>query len=64
VGFFASLIGFFMVFLRVVARSSWVQAVALTAGAASLMLVLANALNLVFPGGLLQAYVDLPWPFR
>ncbi|NKC29623.1 tripartite tricarboxylate transporter permease [Falsiroseomonas selenitidurans] len=64
VGFFAALVGFFMVFLRVVARSSWVQAVALTAGAGGLMLVLANALNLVFPGGLLQEYFDLPWPFR
>jgi len=28
------------------------------------LLVLANALNLVFPGGLLQEYLDLPWPFR
>jgi len=64
VGFFAALVGFFMVFLRVVAKSSWVQSVALTAGAAGLMLVLANALNLVFPGGLLQEYFDLPWPFR
>lgn len=64
IGFFAALVGFFMVFLRVVARSSWVQAVALTAGAAGLMLGLAHALNLVFPGGILQEYFDLPWPFR
>jgi TctA family transporter len=64
VGFFAALVGFFLVFLRVIARSSWLQAVLLTAGAAGLMLGLANALNLVFPGGLLQEYYDLPWPFR
>jgi hypothetical protein len=36
----------------------------LTAGAAAFVLVLANALNLVFPGGVLQDMYDLPWPFR
>ena len=64
VGFFAALVGFFLVFLRVIAKSSWIQALLLTAGAAGLMLGLANVLNLVFPGGLLQEYYDLPWPFR
>ena len=28
------------------------------------LLVLAQALYLVFPGGVLQSYFDLPWPLR
>ncbi|MGH6946056.1 MAG: tripartite tricarboxylate transporter permease [Kiloniellales bacterium] len=64
IGFFASLIAFFVAFLRIVARVPWLHIVALTAGAAALILVLADALHLLFPGGLLQAYVDLPWPLR
>jgi TctA family transporter len=64
VGFFAALIGFFIAFLRIVARASWSLTLALTAGAATLMLVMSHMLTLVFPGGVLQAYFDLPWPFR
>ncbi|TQF77516.1 tripartite tricarboxylate transporter permease [Elioraea sp. Yellowstone] len=64
IGFFAALLLFFVLFLRLVARSSWVQIAVLTAGAAAFVLVLADALNLVFPGGLLQDIYDLPWPFR
>jgi putative tricarboxylic transport membrane protein len=64
IGFFAALVIFFVAFLRVVARSSWQQTAILTVAAAAFLLVLANALNLVFPGGLLQDYADLPWPFR
>jgi hypothetical protein len=64
VGFFAGLVLFFLAFLRLVARSTWAQAAVLTAGGAAFILVLANALNLVFPGGVLQDMYDLPWPFR
>jgi TctA family transporter len=64
IGFFAGLLLFFIAFLRVVARSSWAQIAVLTASAAAFVLVLADALNLVFPGGLLQDMYDLPWPFR
>ena len=64
VGFFAALIVFFVVFLRVMARISWLRVALLTLLACGLMLVLVNALNLVLPGGLAQAYLDLPWPFR
>jgi putative tricarboxylic transport membrane protein len=64
IGFFSSLILFFVSFLRLEAGSSWLRTLALTAGAALFVLILADALNLVFPGGVLQAYVDLPWPFR
>jgi putative tricarboxylic transport membrane protein len=64
IGFFAALLLFFLAFLRQVARSSWAQTAVLTACAGVFIVVLANALNLVFPGGLLQDMYDLPWPFR
>ncbi|WP_372624211.1 tripartite tricarboxylate transporter permease [Falsiroseomonas sp.] len=64
IGFFAALIAFFIAFLRIVARASWPLTLALTAAAATLMLVMSHMLTLVFPGGVLQAYFDLPWPFR
>ncbi|WP_340119912.1 tripartite tricarboxylate transporter permease [Pelagibius sp. 7325] len=63
-GFFAALIVFFVVFLRVMARISWARIALLTGVACAFMLMLIRALNLVLPGGLLQAYFDLPWPFR
>jgi hypothetical protein len=64
IGFYAALLLFFVVFLRVIARSDWRQILVLTACAGGATLGLAWALNLVFPGGLLQAYFDLPWPLR
>ena len=64
VGFFAALILFFVAFLRIVAKSPWPHVAVLTAAAAAFILTLAHFLNLVFPGGVLQAYLDLPWPLR
>ena len=63
-GFFAALIIFFLVFLRLMAKATWVSTITLTAAAGVAILVLANSLNLVMPSGLLQVYLDLPWPFR
>jgi TctA family transporter len=64
VGFFAALVVFFVAFLRVEARAGWGLVLLLTGAAAAFILTLANGLNLVFPGGLLQEMADLPWPFR
>jgi TctA family transporter len=64
VGFFLALVAFFILFLRIMARCSYLQIAILTAAAAGSILVLANALNLVFPGGLLQEMYNLPWPIR
>jgi putative tricarboxylic transport membrane protein len=64
VGFFAALVAFFITFLRVIAKIGWAQTLVLTACAAAFVLVLASALNLVMPTGVLQAYFDLPWPLR
>jgi TctA family transporter len=63
-GFFAALAIFFLAFLRVVARCGWLQTILLTAAACGFLLILAHALNLIFPGGLLQELYDLPWPLR
>ena len=64
VGFFAALATFFVAFLRVVARCGWVQTLLLTGAACGFILILASSLNLLFPGGLLQEHMDLPWPLR
>ena len=64
VGFYAALILFFLAFLRTIARTSSVATLLLTAGACVSILILAYFLNLDFPGGVLQDYVRLPWPFR
>jgi len=64
VGFYLAMIIFFPVFLQVRAKASLKMTAILTGVAAGFILVLANALTLDFPAGLLQEVVDLPWPFR
>jgi len=64
IGFFAALALFFLAFLRIVARCGWIQTLVLTAAACGFILILASSLNLLFPGGLLQEHMDLPWPLR
>lgn len=64
IGFFAALVGFFIFFLKIEARASWLRTAILTGGAALFIMTLAHSLNLLFPGGVLQAYFDLPWPLR
>ena len=64
IGFYMAMIAFFIVFLRVRAGAGWVKTLILTAAIAGFILLLANALALNFPSGLLQTYMDLPWPIR
>lgn len=66
VGFTLALIGFFLAFLRIVAKSSWLQAIVLTAAAVGLVLVLTSILYMNLPGGVLQHYFynQLVWPLR
>jgi putative tricarboxylic transport membrane protein len=64
VGFYLAMISFFPVFLRIRARTGWLKILILTACAAIFMLILADALNLNFPSGLLQSIYYLPWPLR
>ncbi|WP_142847557.1 tripartite tricarboxylate transporter permease [Telmatospirillum sp. J64-1] len=62
VGFFISVVVFFLFFLRLKAGASWLRAVLLTAAAISGLLLLAHTLVLDLPGGLLQDALRLPWP--
>ncbi len=62
-GFVIALALFFVIFLRLRERLSWVRIGIMTAGGIGVLLVMAGALNRDFPPGLLQALVELPWPF-
>lgn len=64
VGFYIAMIGFFIAFLRLRARASWLRTLIMTVAAAGFILGLAYMLSLNFPSGLLQARFDLPWPIR
>ena len=65
-GFLIALVGFFIAFLRVMAKASWLTTAVLTAAAVALLLVLTSILNMNLPGGLLQYffYDQLMWPLR
>ena len=63
-GFYAAMLVFFPLFLRVRAKAGWLATLIMTTSAAVFIAVLAWALSLNFPAGYLQDYVDLPWPFR
>ncbi len=62
VGFILALAVFFILFLRNRAGCGWTQTLIMTAAAVGLMCVLGGVLGRDFPPGLLQEYVDLPWP--
>jgi hypothetical protein len=64
VGFMIAITVFCLAFLRMRARAAWTTTVLLSAAAVAIILTLAYFLNRDFPPGLLQAYVDLPWPLR
>jgi TctA family transporter len=66
VGFTLALIGFFVAFLRIVGKSSWLQTLVLTGAAVGLVLLLTSILHMNLPGGLLQNqfYDQLVWPLR
>lgn len=62
-GFVIALVTFFVAFLRLRAQASWLMTLILTAGCTGFVLTLASALNMRFPGGVLQDLYRLPWPF-
>ena len=64
VGYFLAIMGFFVVFLRTIAKASWLQTLLLTLLGAAILLTMTWALNLLLPEGLLQRYFFdyLPWP--
>jgi hypothetical protein len=61
-GFILALAVFLVIFIRVRAQCSWPKTLILTASGIALMCFMAGALHRDFPPGLLQAFVELPWP--
>ncbi|MEL6167273.1 MAG: tripartite tricarboxylate transporter permease [Pseudomonadota bacterium] len=61
-GFILALAVFLVLFIRVRAGKSWGYAVAYAAAGIAFMCAMAGLLNRNFPPGLLQSFVDLPWP--
>jgi TctA family transporter len=64
VGYILAVAIFFVAFLRKRANRGWRMIVAFTIAMLAAVLVLGHALSLDFPRGLLQEYVDLPWPLN
>ena len=64
IGFYGAMVVFFLVFLLLRARATPLQVLLLTVLASGFLAILANALTLNFPAGVLQSYVELPWPLR
>jgi putative tricarboxylic transport membrane protein len=62
VGFWLSIIGFFVLFLRMKTEASWLRILLMTAGGIGFITALADIMVLDFPGGLLQEAFRLPWP--
>ena len=63
-GFVIAISLFFIIFLRVQAKISWIRILVLTACGVSFLVFMASMLNREFPSGLLQDMVELPWPLR
>ncbi|MEM6620270.1 MAG: tripartite tricarboxylate transporter permease [Pseudomonadota bacterium] len=61
-GFILALAIFLVAFMRLRAGRSWGFAAAYGAAGIAFMCAMAWALNRDFPPGLLQSFVDLPWP--
>jgi len=53
---------FFLLFLRMHAGLGWTRIVIMLACGVGGLLFLAGVLNRDFPPGLLQEFVELPWP--
>ena len=55
---------FFLSFYRVRAKLSWLMTLFYSALGTGGIILFAGILGRDFPRGLLQSFVDLPWPFR
>jgi TctA family transporter len=63
-GFLIAVAVFCIAFLRIRGRVSWATTALLSGAAMAIIMALAYVLHRDFPPGVLQAYVDLPWPLR
>ncbi len=63
-GFVIALTIFFVTFFRLREKLGAGRVVLMTGSGIGLLLVMGGVLHRDFPPGLLQAFFDLPWPFR
>ncbi len=63
-GFVIALALFFVAFLRLRANVGWMRLIVMTVAGLAAIILIASLLNRDFPPGLLQSYVDMPWPLR
>ncbi len=61
-GFVIALAIFFVTFLKLHAKVSWLRTLILTVGGVGALIFIAYMLNRDFPPGLLQSFTELPWP--
>ncbi len=61
-GFILALLVFFIAFLRIKAKASWLRTVILTACAMAFLMIMSRVMVLDFPRGILQNLTELPWP--
>jgi hypothetical protein len=64
VGYILAVAVFFLVFVRKRAGRGWATTVVYTVAMLGCVLALGHALSLDFPRGLLQEFVELPWPLK
>ncbi|MCZ6637697.1 MAG: hypothetical protein O7C66_05830 [Alphaproteobacteria bacterium] len=64
IGFWIAITGFFLIFLRVRSDASWIRILILSGCGAGFITALSWIMVLDFPGGVLQLYVNLPWPLK
>lgn len=62
-GLVIALLAFLLAFFRLRGGFGWWRSILSTAGGVAFILMLASVLGRDFPPGLLQRFVDLPWPF-
>ena len=67
VSLFGFIIGIVILFIAVMKNKTelpLIKILTITTGGVALMLLLSHFMVLVFPSGLLQEYVQLPWPLK
>lgn len=64
VGFILALVVFIVTFLMVRTQLGWLRSILYTSLCVGFMITLGHYLTLNFPAGLLQHWIELPWPLK
>jgi hypothetical protein len=63
VGFLTSIVLFYFAFMRTKAKASWIGITLMAGGTLIVLSIISYVFLVDFPTGLLQEYVEMPWPF-